>query len=73
MLVVPKGVIDQGYRGELFAVILNLGTNPVTIYHGDRYVQLILHKREIADIEVIEVDKLSETERGDSGFGSTGR
>lgn len=73
MLVVPKGVIDEGYRGELFAVLLNVGSEPVVIYHGDRYVQLIMHKRENMNISVVEVDELSESERGDSGFGSTGR
>lgn len=73
MLIVPKGVIDEGYRGELFAQVLNVGTEPVRIYHGDRLVQLILHKREIANFTIEEVDELSESERGETGFGSTGK
>lgn len=73
MLQVPKGVIDEGYRGELFAVLLNTGNEPVEIFHGDRYVQLIMHKRENASIDIVEVDELSASERGDTGFGSTGQ
>ena len=71
MLICPKGVIDTGYRGELFAVLINVGKEPVTINDGDRYVQLILQERIIMDTE--EVDELTPSERGDSGFGSTGR
>ena len=72
-LIVPKGVIDPGYRGELFAQIINVGKEPVTINHGDRLIQLILHERVIKDFEVIEVDELSESKRGESGFGSSGQ
>lgn len=72
-LIVPKGVIDEGYRGQLFAQIINVGNEPVAIHHGDRLVQLILHKREIMNFDITEVDELSESERGVSGFGSTGR
>ena len=63
-LIVPKGVIDPGYRGELFAQIINVGTAPVTIKHGDRLIQLILHKNEVNDFDIIEADELSESERG---------
>lgn len=72
-LIVPKGVIDEGYRGELFAQILNVGKNQVVIHHGDRLIQLILHERVIKDFEVVEVDELSESERGETGFGSSGQ
>ena len=72
-LIVPKGVIDEGYRGELFAQIINVGKYPVKIHHGDRLIQLILHERVVKDFEIIEVDELSESERGESGFGSSGQ
>lgn len=72
-LIVPKGVIDEGYRGEIFAQIINVGTKPVEIHHGDRLVQLILHKNETNDLVVEEVDELSPSERGESGFGSSGK
>lgn len=73
MLICPKGVIDEGYRGELFAVLINVGREPVTINDGDRYVQLIMHERISSEFIVREVDELAPSERGDSGFGSTGR
>jgi dUTP pyrophosphatase len=73
MLEVPKGVIDEGYRGELFGVLLNVGKEIVHIYHGDRYIQLIMHEKIIDQMDIEEVDELSESERGSSGFGSTGR
>ena len=72
-LIVPKGVIDEGYRGELFAQILNVGRHQVDIHDGDRLIQIILHKRNIKDFTIEEVDELSQSERGESGFGSTGR
>jgi dUTP pyrophosphatase len=72
-LIVPKGVIDEGYRGELFAQIINVGNETVYIYHGDRLIQLIMHERIIKDFDIIEVDELSESERGESGFGSSGQ
>ena len=72
-LIVPKGVIDEGYRGELFAQLINVGKRPVTIHHGDRLIQLILHERVVEKFEVEEVDKLSESERGETGFGSSGK
>ena len=72
-LIVPKGVIDEGYRGELFAQIINVGKHPAVIKHGDRLIQLILHKRIVKDFEIVEVDELSESERGESGFGSSGQ
>ena len=72
-LIVHKGVIDEGYRGELFAQIINVGKHPVAIHHGDRLIQLIMHERVIKDFDVVEVDELSPSERGETGFGSSGQ
>ena len=72
-IIIPKGVIDEGYRGEMFAQVMNVGNNSVTIHDGDRIIQLIIHKRHIKDFDIIEVDELSPSERGEDGFGSTGR
>lgn len=67
------GVIDNGYRGPIIC-ILNHHTNsdPLTlISHGDKIAQLVIHDEKTYPIEVVE--ELSTTERGDKGFGSTGR
>ena len=64
------GIIDADYRGEISIVYENISCSDYTIFRGDRIAQLIIVP--IAMVDVIEVDKLSETERGDGGYGSTG-
>lgn len=64
------GVIDSDYRGEVMARITNISQEPHTIKAGERCVQLAIMP--ILDTEYVE-DDLSDTERGISGFGSTGR
>lgn len=64
------GVIDSGYRGELQAFML--GSNEDFGYKkGDRVLQLVIVP--IPTLEVIEVDELSDTDRGQGGFGSSGK
>lgn len=70
LLITPDSVIDAGYRGELFAVVFNLGYNDYVVQEGERLVQVIFHERVLATLE--EVDELNGSERGESGFGSTG-
>lgn len=65
------GTIDADYRGELKVILINLGVEPFEIRHGERIAQLILAP--VALLEVREVDVLPVAERGDGGFGSTGR
>ena len=67
---VGAGVIDADYTGEIKVVLCNNGRNPVDFKAFDRIAQLVLEKNEIA--EVIEVQELSQTDRGSGGFGSTG-
>jgi dUTP pyrophosphatase len=64
------GVIDSSYRGELIVCLINLGEVPVVIEEGDRVCQGIIQEEIRA--QLIQVDKLSETERGEKGFGSSG-
>jgi dUTP pyrophosphatase len=64
------GTIDPDYRGELKIILLNAGTEPVTIRRGDRIAQLVFARFETP--VVVETDALRETERGAGGFGSTG-
>lgn len=70
MLITPDAIIDSGYRGELFVVIYNFGFTEYVIEPGERVAQVIFHERVTA--KIIETDKLSDSERGTTGFGSTG-
>jgi dUTP pyrophosphatase len=65
------GTIDSDYRGEVGVVLANLGHAPFEIRRGERIAQLIVMP--VAKAELVEVAELSETRRGDGGFGSTGR
>ena len=64
------GTIDSGYRGEVKTIIMNHGTTPFKITKGMRISQLAI--RPVPDVQFTEVDELSDTERGEGGFGSTG-
>lgn len=64
------GTIDADYRGEIGVILINLSNENFTIENGERIAQLIIAKHERA--EWIEVEELSETTRGEGGFGSTG-
>lgn len=64
------GTIDSDYRGPMMVLLHNAGSNNFTLNHGDRIGQLVLKRAPQA--EFVMVDKLSDTERGEGGFGSTG-
>ncbi len=70
-LLNTPGTIDSDYRGLVQVVVINLGQEPFTIHRGDRIAQLILAP--VTRVTVEAVDDLAETERGEGGFGSTGR
>ena len=65
------GVIDSDYRGEVCAVLQNYSREPFTVSDGERIAQLVIAPVEQPVIE--EVEALGDTERGEGGFGSTGR
>ena len=65
------GTIDSDYRGEIKVILYNHGNNDFTINNGDRIAQMILAP--VIKIELEETNSLSETIRGKSGFGSTGK
>jgi dUTP pyrophosphatase len=65
------GTIDSDYRGELCVLLINFGPEPVEIRRGDRIAQLVIAPVARAHFE--QVDALSETRRGEGGFGHTGR
>ncbi len=64
------GTIDADYRGELGVILVNLSTEDFTVENGERIAQLVLTKHERAVWD--EVSILSDTSRGEGGFGSTG-
>lgn len=64
------GTVDADYRGEIGVILVNLSNEPFTIENGERIAQLIIAKHERA--EWLEVEVLTETSRGEGGFGSTG-
>jgi dUTP pyrophosphatase len=65
------GVVDAGYRGEVSVMVHNLGDTSYTFEHGHKVAQLVIQKVEFP--EIVEVDELSESLRGEGGFGSTGK
>lgn len=72
-LMVNEGIIDNGYTGELFVCVHNLGDKPFTVEKGMRLAQVLFHT--IEDVRWSEVEEIKETpgRRGTAGFGSTGK
>lgn len=69
--ITSEGVIDEGYTGSIAVKLCNHGDRPYKIERGDKITQLVVVPCEYVDFEV--VDKLDDSERGDNGYGSTGR
>ncbi len=69
-LKVMGGVIDAGYRGEIIISLYNTTDQEQVIEKGHKVAQMIIQKFE--DCDIVEVSDLSDTVRGDQGFGSTG-
>jgi dUTP pyrophosphatase len=68
------GTIDADYRGELQVLLINHGPEPFVIAHGDRVAQLVVAPVTQVEIEAVDDEAhLGSTERGQAGFGSTGR
>ncbi len=70
-IVNSPGTIDSGYRNEWMAIIVNLSNTDVTLKKGDRICQIILTK--MIGYQFEEVNELPESDRGQGGFGSTGK
>ena len=70
-LVNAPGTIDADYRGEIQVIVINLGDEPILIHPGDRIAQLVIAP--VVHAEVLEVEQLTASPRGDGGFGHTGR
>jgi dUTP pyrophosphatase len=65
------GTIDSGYRGEIKVILLNTSDDEFVFERGERIAQLVIQRYEKA--EFVFVNQLPQTERGDGGFGSSGR
>ena len=71
-IVNTPGLIDPGYRGEVCAILINLDPkNVFVIKKGDKICQLVIHKVEEVNLEIVK--DLDKTSRGEGGFGSTGK
>ena len=70
-IVVPTGTIDADYRGEIRVVVYNLSREPYIIEEGERIAQLVICPVVQADWQ--QVEHLDKTDRGEGGFGSTGK
>ncbi|MCH7585606.1 MAG: dUTP diphosphatase [Acidobacteria bacterium] len=69
-IVNAPGLVDSGYRGELKVILVNHGAETVDIRRGDRIAQLVVVAVEAQ--EMVEVEQLPPSSRGEDGFGSTG-
>ncbi|MBW2038650.1 MAG: dUTP diphosphatase [Deltaproteobacteria bacterium] len=69
-LLNSPGTVDADYRGEIGAILINLGDRPFVIRDGDRVAQLVIHQ--VCRAELQEVDELPVSTRGEGGFGHTG-
>ncbi|MBQ1652135.1 MAG: dUTP diphosphatase [Paludibacteraceae bacterium] len=65
------GTIDADYRGEIGVILINLGEEPFVIENGERICQMVIAQHAVATL--VEVDELTDTERGAGGFGHTGK
>ena len=69
-MVNSPGTIDSDYRGEIGLVVMNWGRAPFVIHRGDRIAQMVITA--VSRAEVVEVDDLESTPRGEGGFGHSG-
>ena len=69
--ITSDGVIDVGYTGSIKVKLYNHGIIPYQVLRGDKITQLVVVECHFPDVEIVE--ELGNTERGNKGFGSTGR
>lgn len=65
------GVVDSGYRGEILVGVINMSKKEYQIQKGDKIAQMLIQR--VENVRVKEVNKLDETQRGEKGFGSSGK
>jgi len=70
-IINTPGTVDSGYRGELMVILINHGNEEFLVRTGERIAQILFSK--VDPITFTEVDELADTERGEKGFGSSGK
>jgi len=65
------GTIDSGYRGEVGVILINFGDEWFRVNKGDKIAQIVVAP--VLQAEIVETDEIDETDRGEGGFGSTGK
>ena len=71
MLTNSPGTVDAGYRGEVGVIMYNGGTGDFAVSRGDRIAQMVIAK--LPEVELVTAEELSASDRGEGGFGSTGK
>ena len=69
-LLNSPGTIDEGYRGEVRVILINHSKTPFIVEKGMKIAQMLV--KPVHTVDVVEVDELTDTSRGEGGFGSTG-
>lgn len=64
------GTVDAGYRGEVGIILINHGSEPFTVEKGMRIAQMVIQR--VPNVELVQVKSVSDSERGEQGFGSSG-
>lgn len=72
-IITYGNVIDSGYRGEVRVGVMNLGKEAYTFEPGHKVAQMIIHSYEEVKFKEVQGGELSESDRGERGFGSTGK
>lgn len=72
-IITYGNVVDSGYRGEVRVGVMNLGTEAYTFEPGHKVAQMIIHKYEDVAFKEVKDGGLSASDRGERGFGSTGK
>jgi dUTP pyrophosphatase len=70
-LLNAPATIDQGYRGEIRVIVINHGKKEFCVKAGEKIAQMVFKK--VEEVELKETENLTETTRGEKGFGSSGR
>ncbi len=69
-LLNTPGTIDEGYRGEIGVIMINHGKNTFHVHTGMKIAQMVI--QHVLRVDVVECEELSDSQRGEGGFGSTG-